>query len=148
MNIEDTMVPSLYEPPSDASDCSNEVFAFTMRRVRGISWGIEVKHEVVHQALLVVEVLPRGAIEAWNRQVKDGPKADKALRIGDLIVEVNAKNDCQGMVDVSAQQLHECQDMVEKLDSSTLLTVKVLRMSAEVTENMIKESQGDGGWKF
>lgn len=118
----------------EVHDDSTLLFNFTMRRTLGSTWGVEVKRDVINQALVVVSVLPEGAIEAWNRQVRGGPKADRALRNGDLLVGVNDESDCQGMV--------------QELASSTMLTLKVLRMSAEAVETMANVYQSDPGWMF
>jgi len=91
-------------------------FSFMLRRAGGVEWGLAVTRDEERRALLVDNVLLGGAIEAWNRQVMDGPKADKALLVGDLIVSINGKKDCQAMVD-------ECR-------SNVLLKMEVIRQAS------------------
>jgi len=82
-------------------------FNFMLRRAAGVEWGLDVARDGSGQALLVQGVLPGGAIDSWNKQVMGGPKADslRALLVGDLIVSVNNKRDCQAMVDESKNSM-------------------------------------------
>jgi len=80
-------------------------FSFMVRRATAVEWGMDVTPDENRQALLVDAVLPSGAIEAWNRQVMDGPKADRAISVGDLILSVNGERGCQAMVDESNSKL-------------------------------------------
>lgn len=75
------------------------LFGFTHRRAAGVEWGLDVTPDEQQQVLLVKRVQPGGAIESWNRQVMGGPKADRALLAGDLIVSINGVRGCQAMFD-------------------------------------------------
>lgn len=74
-----------------------------------MEWGLDVTPLEsmiecgIEQALVVDEVLQGGAIEAWNRQVMEGPKAtpDRAIQVGDFILSINCKRECQAMVNES-----------------------------------------------
>lgn len=96
-------------------------FSFSMRRAANGQWGLDVTPELIVgvngkqtcQALRVDAVLQDGAIEAWNKQVMNGPKKDSAVLPGDLIVNVNGK--------------HECQAMLEESNSNPLLKITVQR---------------------
>lgn len=106
--------PSQIRPPSTAKNSSSSpfvllddgsaFFGFTNRRADGVEWGLDVTRDEHHQALLVNGVLP-GAIQSWNTQVLGGPKADRALLVGDFIVSINGKRGCQAMVDESNNTL-------------------------------------------
>jgi len=102
------------------------LFGFTHRRAQGVEWGIDVTPTMVAdgasdqcEALLVEEVLPGGAIDAWNKQVQStcGPIAVKVVQVGDLIVAVNDKCDCANMVQESS--------------NNALLKMKVLRQKSD-----------------
>lgn len=94
-----------------------------LRRAESVEWGIDVTPLAsmiecgIEQALVVDEVLQGGAIEAWNRQVIDGPKADRAIQVGDFILSINGKRECQAMVNESRTKV--------------LLEMEVLRQSPQ-----------------
>lgn len=71
-------------------------FTFTLRRADGVSLGLDVN---CTDALIVQGVRPEGAVDSWNRQVRDGPTGWKALRVGDALVAVNGETDCWKMLD-------------------------------------------------
>jgi hypothetical protein len=105
------------------------LFSFMMRRVTRIAWGLEVKRDVINEAWLVSDVTPDGAIEAWNKQIKDGPNAEKTLRIGDFIVSVNDKQDWHGMM--------------REMNGSNTIKLKMLRIKYDDAESLIRESEYD-----
>jgi len=98
-------------------------FRCMLRRAESVEWGLDVTPLEsmiecgIEQALVVDEVLQGGAIEAWNRQVIDGPKADRAIQVGDFILSINCKRDCQAMVSESNREV--------------LLEMEVLRQSPQ-----------------
>lgn len=96
-------VPGRSHPtsPYTVLDDGRELFTFTHRRAEGWKWGLGVRRDEIKHALVVDAVLPGGAIDAWNKQVMDGPMTARAVRVGDLIVSVNAKRDCLAMLDES-----------------------------------------------
>jgi len=130
---------SILHFPSDAETVSpapfqiledyNFLFGFMMRRVTGIAWGVEVKRDVINEAWLVSDVTSDGAIEAWNNQVKDGPNADKAMRIGDLIVSVNGQQDWRGMM--------------REMKGNEILNLKMLRIKGVDANALLNESKTD-----
>jgi hypothetical protein len=50
------------------------------------------------QGLVVHRVEKGGAMDAWNRQVVDGPKSDMALLAGDIIVGIDNEHAFQSML--------------------------------------------------
>jgi len=79
-------------------------FSFSMRRATNGQWGLDVTPVTSNegrQALRVDALIQDGAIEAWNKQVMNGPKKDSAVLVGDLIVGVNGKQECQAMLEES-----------------------------------------------
>jgi len=98
-------------------------FRFMLRRAEAAEWGLDVTPVDnmvecgIEQALVVDEVIQGGAIDAWNRQVMDGPKADRAVQVGDFILSINSKRECQAMLDESNAKL--------------LLEIEVLRQSPQ-----------------
>jgi hypothetical protein len=111
------------------------LFSFTLRRADNVEWGLDVEKFFIdgdedRQVLLVNAVQPGGAIEAWNRQVQSqgpqgqgGPKADKAVLVGDLIVGVNRKHSFKAMVDES--------------ENSMLLRLEVLRRGSDIQRRTV-----------
>lgn len=100
-------------------DDGSVLFGFMIRRAENVDWGLNVTCDENRQALLVDSVLPDGAIDAWNKQVMGGPKAERALLAGDMIVDINGMNDCLGMVDES--------------QNSVFLKIKVLRQNSAIS---------------
>lgn len=98
-------------------------FRCMLRRAESVEWGLDVTPLEsmiecgIEQALVVDGVLQGGAIEAWNRQVMDGPKADRAIQVGDFILSINCKRECQAMVTESKTKV--------------LLEMEVLRQSPQ-----------------
>jgi len=94
-----------------------------LRRAEVAEWGLDVTPVDnmvecgIEQALVVDEVIQGGAIDAWNRQVMDGPKADRAVQVGDFILSINSKR--------------ECQAMLEETNAKLLLEIEVLRESPQ-----------------
>lgn len=97
------------------------MFTFTLRLARRVGLGIDVAAASAHDVLIVQRILPRGAIEAWNRQCSnDSLTSAKAVLPGDALVIVNGKVGCSSV-------LHECSERV-------ILKMTFLRKSA-VQEN-------------
>ena len=58
-------------------DCFDGIFSFQVRKADGGSLGVEVTHVQQNRALLVKEVLPGGALEAWNKLCSDSCAAPR-----------------------------------------------------------------------
>jgi hypothetical protein len=56
-----------------------------------------VEHSNKEDALIVTNILPGGAVEAWNKQCCGGPAAGKAVMPGDRIVKVNGVSNPEDM---------------------------------------------------
>jgi hypothetical protein len=91
--------------PCTFSEDGSALFSFTHRRANGVQWGLVVTCDEHQRALIVNDVQPGGAIDSWNRQVLGGPKADKVLKAGDLIVSINSKRSCKAMMDEHSSML-------------------------------------------
>ena len=63
-------------------------FSFTIRKAEGFSFGIRVGKDK-NDNMLVLEVIPNGAVEAWNRQCAD---PNLIVRAGDKITKINSCN--------------------------------------------------------
>lgn len=74
-------------------------FRFTIRRADGVGLGLELLRWGGGRALIVQAVLEGGAIEAWNRQFRDGLESERAVRPGDVLVSVNDQVECQSMLE-------------------------------------------------
>lgn len=103
--------------PYTLLDDGSMLFGFTHRRADGVEWGLDVIRDEDRQALLVSCVHPGGAIESWNRQVMGGPKADRAVREGDLIVSINNMRGCQAMMHEGRNVLWKIEVLRERTES-------------------------------
>lgn len=90
---------------------------------------MEVKRDVINQGWLVLAVQSGGAIDAWNNQAKNGPNAAKELRIGDLIVAINGKEDCRSMM--------------EDMRRNETLKFEMIRMQRDVVDTLLRECEND-----
>jgi hypothetical protein len=91
-------------------------FGFTHRRADGVDWGLDVIRDEERHALLVKCVHPGAAIESWNKQVAGGPKADRAIRAGDLILRINNKHGCQAMINEGCKVLWKIEVLRPRLE--------------------------------
>lgn len=84
---------------SPAPGCEGlHTFRFTMRLADDTGLGVDLTADA-SGGLRVQGVLPNGAIDAWNRRCLDGSAtAGKVVHMGDFLVCVNNKTDCQGML--------------------------------------------------
>jgi hypothetical protein len=94
-------------PNSDSSvvkgDKNNLTFSFTLRKADGASLGLDVSHNNSTKDLHVCNVLPGGAVDAWNRQCANG-QPERAVLKGDRIVSVNNVSGC------GKKMLEECKN--------------------------------------
>eukprot|EP00746_Dinoflagellata_sp_MGD_P035118 gnl/MRDRNA2_/MRDRNA2_183937_c0_seq1.p1 gnl/MRDRNA2_/MRDRNA2_183937_c0~~gnl/MRDRNA2_/MRDRNA2_183937_c0_seq1.p1 ORF type:complete len:458 (+),score=121.20 gnl/MRDRNA2_/MRDRNA2_183937_c0_seq1:86-1375(+) len=92
-------------PNSDGSvkDKNNITFSFTLRKADGASLGLDVSHNNSTKDLHVCNVLPGGAVDAWNRQCANG-QPERAVLKGDRIVSVNSVSGC------GKSMLEECKN--------------------------------------
>lgn len=87
------------EPPSpEIASPYLFFFSFTLRKADGVGLGLDLQRSIDNRVLVVREVAPKGAIDAWNRQAVKGPHEEKALNPGDKIVCVNDRTDCDSML--------------------------------------------------
>jgi hypothetical protein len=89
--------PSITASPFILCESGGSIFGFTLRRACGCELGIAVEHSNKEDALIVTNILPGGAVEAWNKQCCGGPAAGKAVMPGDRIVKVNGVSNPEDM---------------------------------------------------
>jgi len=105
--------------PQPAAPAVRE-FCFTIRKADGADLGLNVSHHEKEQVLTIEGVRAEGAVEAWNRQCLTGTAKDKAVAIGDRIIQVNTVR-----YDPS-KMLEECRD-------KQLLKLTILRGGPALT---------------
>lgn len=62
-------------------------FTITLRKADGVDLGLDVVAQ--EQVLLVCDVVPDGAVEAWNRQCLNRQNMERMVHVGDQIITVN-----------------------------------------------------------
>lgn len=119
-------------PPSyEVLDDGSVRFSFTLRRAHNVTaWGLHVVW--CPRGLLVNTVQRDGAVSHWNKQIKDGPSANRALLEGDIIVSLNKESYHGG-----------CQAMLEE-SGKNLLRMVVLRRNAARADRHVIASAAEG----
>lgn len=103
--------------PASPGDFNPSTFTFTLRKADGLSLGLNVSHRDDAPALLVEQIQPDGAVEAWNRQcVSTQGAVDRSVRPGDQITAINS------IVGDPVLMLEECQ--TKKLLKFTVVRAK------------------------
>jgi len=100
--------PALSPSPFVIYEDGGTTFTFSCRKAEGVELGLGLETDFVENgdALRVLAVKPKGAIEAWNAQCVGGPAAGKAVCVGDCIVGVNGETTVDKMMEeVQSKQL-------------------------------------------
>lgn len=108
---------SAASPPQPAPNpvfAGGFVFGVTLRLADNCGLGLDVAPGILG-LLMVQDVLPKGAVDTWNRQCMDGESASRGKVVvpGDFIVDVNGSRDCA--------------DMMRECLNKTLLKLTVVR---------------------
>lgn len=69
-------------------------FTLTLRRAEQVPLGLEVKGDHGASCLIVEQVMPGGAVEAWNRQCAGDTRE---IKTGDRIIRINGAEDADSM---------------------------------------------------
>ena len=72
---------------------SRKVFSFMMRRADFTEWGLAYQADETDKTIVVTRVVPRGAIDAWNKMGVALRKTDRLVLPGDKIIRVNGVTD-------------------------------------------------------
>jgi len=133
MALPSSPVPSSPSVPSSGFFDGGFTFTFTLRLADGHGLGIDVAEPPASEVLIVQQVLPEGAIEAWNKQCLDGSVAClKVVQYGDVIVRVNGRTERQGM-------LQECKEKM-------LLKLTVVRRFPEYFQSLNASAANFFSW--
>lgn len=105
-------------------------FSFTLRLADDVGLGLDVLRPPCDSFLAVQQILPKGAIEAWNRQCVEGNTVStKSVLPGDVIVGINGASGCPGM-------LQECRE-------KRLLKLSLMRPSSEKLSEAFAQEDED-----
>lgn len=74
-------------------------FSFTLRKADGVALGLHMTRTEDNKAWCVDGVGAGTAVDAWNRQCNGSSTADKAVLVGDKLLSVNGRTDCDGMLE-------------------------------------------------
>lgn len=80
-------IPTPVASPTPAQPGPPGSFTITLRKADGVDLGLDVVAQ--DQVLLVCDVVPDGAVEAWNRQCLNRQSMERMVHVGDQIITVN-----------------------------------------------------------
>lgn len=94
------------DTPLQNAPCAGAfVFTFTLRLDDQVGLGIDMMPLSSKCAWLVQGILPHGAVEAWNKQCLVGNRCVKMVLPGDVVLSVNGKSDCPGMLEQCKERM-------------------------------------------